>query len=181
MMQWLPYLLVVLLVGMSVLGWAMTLFGLPGNWLMLACAAGYAWLGPQQGVMQIGWATVGGIAALCLVAELAEMLTSVWGARRAGGSRRAAVFALVGSLVGAVGGAIVGVPIPLVGSAVGAVLGGGFGALAGAALAEQSRGESGAKSWQVGHAAFWGRLLGTGIKSIVATIIAVWLVVALFV
>ena len=177
----LPILLAILLVALVLLGWTLTLFGLPGNWLMLAAAAGYAWLGPVEGDMPITWTTVLVIAVLCAVGELAEFLAGMWGARRAGGSRRAAVFALLGSLAGAIGGGILGVPIPVVGTAVGAVLGGAFGAFAGAGLAEMSRGESDGKSWRVGHAAFWGRLLGTGAKTLVATIIAVMTVVALFV
>ena len=72
-----------------------------------------------------------------------------------------------------------GVPIPIVGPPIAAVMGGALGALIGAALAERSRGERAYKSWQVGQAAFWGRLVGTGIKTIVATIIAAVIVGAL--
>ena len=129
----------------------------------------------------MAWLTVAALAVLAAGGEVAEFVASMWGARRAGGSRRAAVFALVGSLVGAVGGGIVGLPIPVVGPPIAAVMGGALGALVGAGLAESSRGERAGKSWQVGEAAFWGRLVGTGIKSAVATIIAAVIVVALVV
>jgi uncharacterized protein YqgC (DUF456 family) len=175
----LPYLLVILLVGATVVGWALTLVGLPGNWLMVLAAAGYVWLGPTSGVMQITWITIAALAALAAGGEVAEFVASMWGARRAGGSRRAAVFALVGSLVGAVGGGIVGVPIPIVGPPIAAVIGGALGALVGAGMAESSRGERAGKSWQVGQAAFWGRLVGTGIKTLVSTIMAAVIVGAL--
>ncbi|MCH2221260.1 MAG: hypothetical protein MK097_13210, partial [Dechloromonas sp.] len=70
-------------------------------------------------------------------------------------------------------GAALGIPIPVVGSAIAAVLGGACGALAGAAFAEHTLGEAAGHSMRVGHAAFWGRLLGTGFKSIVASLLAV--------
>lgn len=177
----LPFLSAILLVGATVVGWALTLVGLPGNWLMVLAAAGYAWLGPTSGVMQITWLAVAAMAALAAGGELAELAASMWGAHRAGGSRRAAMFALAGSLIGAIGGGIVGMPIPIVGPAIAAVMGGALGALIGASLAEHSRGEQVGKSWRVGEAAFWGRLVGTGIKTIVATIIAAVIVGAIVV
>jgi len=177
----LTYLSAILLVGATVVGWALTLVGLPGNWLMVMAAAGYAWVGPDSGVMQITWLTVGALAALAAGGEFAEFVASMWGASRAGGSRRAAVFALAGSLIGAIGGGIVGVPIPVVGPPIAAVMGGALGALVGAGLAESSRGEEVHKSWRVGEAAFWGRLLGTGIKTGIATVIAAVIVGAMVV
>lgn len=177
----LTYSAVILLVAGALLGWCLTLVGLPGNWFMVFCAALYAWLGPGNGVLQMGWGTVVATALLAILGELAELAAGVWGARRAGGSRRAAVFALLGSLVGAVVGAALGVPIPVIGSLVAAVLGGAVGALAGAAFAEHSRGEALRTSWRVGHAAFWGRLQGTLVKTLAGTIIAVVLVAGLIV
>lgn len=176
-----PYLLALLLAGLVMLGWTLTLFGLPGNWLMLLASTGYAWLGPAEGAMQLQWSTVVGISVLCVVGEVVENVAGMWGARKAGGSRRAAVFALLGSLIGAVAGGMLGLPIPIVGTPIGAILGGALGALLGAVLAEQTLGESGSKALQVGHAAFWGRLLGVGAKTILATVIAGMIVVAVFV
>ena len=121
------------------------------------------------------------MTALATGGELAEFGASVWGARRAGGSRRAAVFSLIGSLIGAVAGATLGLPIPILGPPLAAVLGGAIGALASAALAEHTRGESSSQSLRVGSAAFVGRLLGTGAKTVAATVLAVVAVVALLV
>ncbi len=176
-----PYLLAVLLALTVCVCWMLTLFGLPGNWLMLLAALGYLWLGPEVGVMNISWATIGTIAGLCVIGEIAENVAGMWGARRAGGSRKAAIYALLGSLVGAIVGGMLGLPIPLIGTPIGAILGGAVGALLGAALAEQTLGETGSQSLKVGRAAFWGRLLGVGIKSILATIIVALIVVSLFV
>lgn len=176
-----PYLLAVLLTAILCVCWMLTLFGLPGNWLMLLATCGYLWLGPKQGIMHIEWATLGVIAGLCVIGEIAENVAGMWGARRAGGSRRAAVYALLGSLVGAVVGGTLGLPIPFIGTPIGAIIGGAVGALLGAALGEQSLGKTGSKSLKVGQAAFWGRLLGVGIKSILATIILATIVIAILV
>ena len=175
------YTALTLLLVALVSGWSLTLMGLPGNWLMVAAAALYAWLAPTGGVTQISWVTVMATTALAGVGELAELAAGVWGARRAGGSRRAAVFSLLGSLGGALLGAAVGIPIPIAGSPLGAVLGGALGALAGAGFAEFSRGEGAGQSLRVGQAAFWGRLMGTGVKTFVATLLVAILLGALFV
>ena len=160
-------------------GWLLTLLAMPGNWLIVLAAAVYAWLGPTQGVLQIHWSTVIALFALAIVGEIAEFLAGVVGARRAGGSRRAALYSLVGSFVGALGGATAGIPIPVLGSAIGAVIGGAVGAFGGAAFAEYSLGVHAHQSMKVGQAAFWGRLLGTGAKTLVASIMAIVAVVAM--
>ena len=170
---------ILLLVAASVLGWILSLVGMPGNWIIVASAALYAWLGPGSGAPQVGWTAVVALAALAAAGEFAEFAAGMWGARRAGGSRRAALFALIGSIVGAIGGAAVGLPVPVLGSAVASIAGGALGALAGAAFAEHTRGESPSQSLRVGCAAFWGRLLGTGVKTIVATALVVGVLVAL--
>ncbi|MGI9428499.1 MAG: DUF456 family protein [Bythopirellula sp.] len=170
-----------LLVLAIIAGWGLTLMGLPGNWLMVGAAALYAGFAPATGVTSLSWTTLAVMAALAAAGEVAEFGAGVWGARRAGGSRRAAIFSLIGSMVGALMGATLGLPIPLLGPPLAAVLGGATGALAGAALAERTRGETSGQSLRVGGAAFVGRLLGTGAKTLVATILAVLAIVALIV
>ncbi len=169
----------ILLLFALALGWVLTLVAMPGNWLMVLAAAGYAWLGPQAGATQLEWRTVIILAVLAGVGEIAEFAAGMVGARRAGGSRRAAVFSLIGSLIGAIGGASIGIPIPILGSAVGAVVGGALGAFGGAAFAEHTRGEVAGHSLKVGQAAFWGRLIGTGAKTIVASVIAAVAIISL--
>ena len=167
------------LILVSGIGWILTLFGMPGNWVIVAGTACYAWLGPSEGAAQLSWGVVGVFAVLAVLGEIAETAAGMWGASRVGGSRRAAVFSLIGSILGALGGAALGVPVPLVGSAIAAVGGGALGALAGAALAEQTRGESSSHALRVGRAAFWGRLLGTGAKTVVSTALVIGVLVAL--
>ena len=170
--------LTLLIVGLSA-GWIMTLLGLPGNWVMVAAAALYVWLAPTDGVAAISWYTVLAVGVLAGLGELIELVAGVWGANRVGRSRRAAVFSLIGSLGGTLLGAAVGLPIPIVGSALGVVLGGALGALAGAVFAEYTLGEKMQQSFRVGRAAFWGRLLGTGVKTFIATLLVVILLGAL--
>ena len=172
-------LAVCLLLAALGMGWVLTLLAMPGNWLMVGAAALYAWLGPQAGIIQMHWKVVIAMAVLAGIGEIVEFLAGVVGARRAGGSRRSAVYSLIGSLIGAIGGATAGIPIPVVGSAVGAVVGGAVGAFGGAAYAEHSLGETTDQSMKVGKAAFWGRLLGTGAKTLVGSIVAVTAIVAI--
>jgi uncharacterized protein YqgC (DUF456 family) len=79
------------------------------------------------------------------------------------------VLALAGSLIGGIAGIFVGLPIPVIGSLISAVLFAGVGALIGAMLGENWKGRGLNQSWQVGLAAFWGRLLGTLAKTLVAS------------
>jgi len=145
--------------------WSLNLFGLPGNWLIVAATVLYVWLTSEPGGGGVRWAAVAVVTALAVFGEIVEVGASAAGVKRVGGSRRGAVLALVGSVVGAITGLFVGVPIPVVGSVVAALLFAGLGALAGAMLGELSAGRSMATSWQVGRAAFWGRLFGTLAKT----------------
>ena len=166
-----------LLVAVLFAGWGLNLFGLPGNWVNLAAVACYAWFFPADQRLSIGPWVVGGVLLLVVLGEVLELVAGAAGAARAGASRRSAVLALAGSLVGSLLGAVIGLPIPLIGSVVAIVLGAGLGALGGAMLGERWKGRSLDASWQVGQAAFWGRLLGTAGKltagaAIVAVVLA---------
>ncbi len=68
---------------------------------------------------------------------------------------------MIGSMIGAIAGALIGVPVPVIGSVLAAILFGGLGATAGAMYGEWTDGKSWRESWPIGHAAFWGRTLGT--------------------
>jgi uncharacterized protein YqgC (DUF456 family) len=128
---------------------------------MAAIAAVYAWLGPAQGHLAIGWKTVVALLVLALLGELVELLAGALGVARAGGSKRGAAMALVGSILGGLVGAVVGLPVPLVGSLVAALLFAGLGAMIGAALGETWAGQTPGKTWRIAQRAFWGRLAGT--------------------
>lgn len=171
------YLGLLLLFVALIVGWCLTMLSMPGNWLMVAAVALFAWLAPSES-FDISWQTVALLVALAVVAELLELAASALGAKRAGGSRRGAILAIFGSVVGALLGAGVGVPIPLIGSLVGAILFAGVGALVGAMIGESWKGRTLAESWKVGRSAFWGRLLGALAKTGIATAMLVIAVVA---
>jgi uncharacterized protein YqgC (DUF456 family) len=171
------YLGLFLLIVVLAAGWCLTMLSMPGNWVMVAAVALFAWLAPE-GPHEIRWYTVAGLIALAVLGEVLELAASALGAKRAGGSRRGAVLAIVGSMVGAIIGAFVGVPIPLIGSLVAAILFAGAGALVGAMLGETWKGRTLAESWKVGQSAFWGRLLGALAKTGIATAMFVIAVIA---
>src|SRR4051812_19058585 len=148
------------------------LFSLPGNWLIVLAAAAYAGLMPAESRGSLGWPVVGGLAVLALLGEVVEIAAGAAGVKKAGGSRRGSVLALVGSFAGAIAGMVVGLPIPVVGSVIAALLFAAVGALLGAMLGESLAGRSWGKSWQVGRAAFWGRLLGTLAKALIGALMA---------
>jgi hypothetical protein len=148
---------------LNLVGLLLIPLGLPGIWLQVMAALALA---AATGGERIGWAWVGVCAGLALAGELAEFASGQWGARRFGGSRRAAWGALLGGLTGAMIG---GIPLPIVGSVVASFIGTFLGALAG----ELSQPERGASGLRVGMGALVGRVLGTAAKLFCAVVIFV--------
>lgn len=144
-----------------VVGLVLTLIGMPGNWLMVAAACIYAWQMPEPSRAGFGWPVVVTLLLLAVLGEVLEFLAGALGAAKAGGSRRSAALAIVGSIAGGVVGLLVGVPIPVIGSLVAAVLFAAVGAMLGAILGETWKGRSAEATLQVGWGAFRGRLVGT--------------------
>jgi uncharacterized protein YqgC (DUF456 family) len=154
---WLLVFLVVIAVA-----WVLTLVNLPGNWLILIAACLFAYFMPLAGGrFDISGTAVAALAVMACVGELCEFAAGAWGTKRAGGSKRGAALAIVGSMVGALIGAGVGLPVPIVGPILGAIFFASLGALGGAMLGEHWKGRKLEESWQVGQGAFWGRMLGT--------------------
>ena len=171
--------LALLLIAVVLLCWAVTWLGMPGNWLMVAAAAADAAFAPAGAA--IGWKVVAGLLALAALGEILELLLGAAQAAKAGGTRRTAALAVLGSLAGGILGMILGLPIPLIGFFVAAVLFAGLGAMAGAILGEISAGRDLGRSWRVGRAAFYGRLLGTLGKVLVGAVMIGVIVIALLV
>jgi len=169
------FLLIVLLFA----GWVLTLLGMPGNWLMVAAAAAYAWLVPEPSKLAVGWQVVAALAVLATLGEIVEFIAGALGVAKVGGSRRGALLALVGSAAGALVGIFVGVPVPVIGPVIAAVLFAGLGALGGAMLGEIWKGRSPGESWQIGKAAFWGRVFGTLAKTVAGSVMVVVALAAL--
>jgi uncharacterized protein len=167
-------LYVLMLIVVLLASWALTLLGMPGNWFMILAVATYVYLMPAESAMAIGWNVVIVLLALAILGEILELLAGGLGAAKAGGSKRGAALALAGSLTGGIVGIFLGMPIPLVGSLFASLLFAGLGAMAGAILGEMWAGRGLDRSWNIGKAAFWGRLAGTLGKVLVgATMVAV--------
>ncbi len=175
----LPVIAVLAILALLVVGWTLTLFSLPGNWLIVVGVAAYAYLVPDDWRLDIGWWTVGGLLVVAAIGEILESLTVAWGTTRAGGSKRAALLALGGSIGGGLAGGVIGLPVPVIGPVVAVVLGAAFGATAGAMIGESWKGSSADQGWEVGKAAFWGRLLGTLGKIVVACMMVAITLVAM--
>jgi uncharacterized protein len=141
--------------------WVLTLFGLPGTWLIVGSAAVYSWLIPDGTRWDVSWSMVAVLAVMALAAEIYETAAAAQGTRKLGGSRRGALLAIVGSIVGAVLGTGM---LPVVGTIIGACVGAAMGAMSGELL----KGRDSGHAWRIGKAAFHGRLVGTLAKLLIA-------------
>jgi hypothetical protein len=178
-----PFLAGTTLVVVALLGWAANFVGLPGNWVMVGVAIPAAYLLPESSRVDLGWTAIAALVVLALTGELLEFLAGALGVQQAGGSRRSAVMAMIGSIVGGALGLMAGIPfpIPVVGSLVAAVLFASLGALVGALLGEDWKGRDFDQAVRVGHAAFWGRMLGTVAKVAVGAVMCAIVVIGVFV
>ncbi len=174
------YVWVSLLLLLLAAAWLVTLFAFPGNWVMVALAALFAWLLPAEDGRGFSWITVGVALGLAVVGEILELFAGAAGAKKEGASRRAMLLALGGTMVGSIAGAFVSIPIPVVGPIIGALGGGAAGAFAGAYLGESWKGSDTARSMAVGRGAVIGRLLGTVGKLLAGALILVLVAIDAF-
>ncbi|MCH7791577.1 MAG: DUF456 domain-containing protein [Planctomycetes bacterium] len=152
----------------SWLGVVLTLASLPGIWFMLLVAALCKWWQPDL----LSWETLGAVALLAVVAEIAEFFSSAVGAAKTGGSRSAAWAAVVGAIIGA----IAGTPfMPVVGTIAGAVIGAG---LAATIVELGIHKKPWRESLKVGGGAAAGRLVAVVIKGVLALACATILTIA---
>jgi uncharacterized protein len=144
------------LTAVSLIGFLLIPFGLPGNWLIALCGLAGPYLG-------IGWWPFFVLLGLAGVAELLEFVTTMGYAKRAGASRAGSWGAFLGSIVGAI--FFTGlIPIPIVGTLLGAA----FGAFVCAALFEVGiAARHHREGIQVGWGAFFGTLVGKTLKIVV--------------
>ncbi len=178
----LDFILIVTLCLAAVTGWIINILGMPGNWLLVAMSAGLYWLAAPEKAVHIGLMPLSLVVAVTILGELLEFAASALGANRLGASKRATMLAVAGSVVGAIAGLLAGsiIPIPIVGQLIGSLLLGGAGAALGAVSGERWAGKSWDDSFQVGHAAFWGRLLGTVGKAVCGTVALIVFLIAIF-
>lgn len=175
------YILSLLLVIVCICAWALNFIALPGNWIVVAAAALFAWLAPQPDRDGLLWWTIGAITLLALVGEGIEFAAGAFGAKKYGGSRRGVILAMILATIGSLIGATVGVPVPVIGPLIGAVGGAGLGAFAGAYLGESWKGKTRGEAVAISTAAAVGRVLGTVGKLLVGLVMVVVIAVDLVV
>jgi uncharacterized protein YqgC (DUF456 family) len=120
------------------------------------------------------WTTLCVAAGPAVLGEVLEMVLGAAGARQAGGSKRAAALAIIGSFVGGIIGTAL--PVPLVGTLIGACLG----AFGGSLLGDVWAGRPLFQSVKAGQGAAVGRFWGTVAKLAVGAVMVVILAVAAF-
>ena len=175
------YVWLTLFIVSVILFWGLNLIGLPGNWMIVAIALLWIFVGPNQ--YQFHWGIPVALVLLATLGELIEFLTSVLGTKQLGGSNRGATLSVIGSIAGGMAGAVFGIPfpIPLVGMLIGSILFAGVGAWIGATLGERWVGKPMNESVKIGAVAFLGRLLGTAGKLVVGSTMVVLTIAAPFV
>lgn len=167
------YVWVVLLILANGAAWVANSLSVPGNWLIVAFSALFAFAVPGDEGRGIGWMGVGVLAGLAVLGEVVEFAAGAAGAGKLGGSRRGMMLAIAGTMIGSIGGAFVSLPVPLVGPIVGALAGGAAGAFAGAWAGEIWKGRSWREGFAIGKGALVGRLLGTAGKLVIGALMVV--------
>jgi uncharacterized protein YqgC (DUF456 family) len=153
-------LYIVLLVIALLAGLVAVPFGLPGTFIILGAAFLYALVTEFAAVT---WPTLGLLLAAALLAEGAEALTGLVGAKKYGSGK----LGIAASIAGGIAGAILGAPLFFGLGAIPGALAGAFGA---AVLAELVRGRSSRDALRAG----WGTFLaGTAVKGALAVAMAV--------
>lgn len=94
-----------------------TLFGIPGNLLLVLIAVGF---GYYEGFIRLDWVFLTCLIAGWLLGEGVEFFSSAVGARRAQASRRAIIAAYIGGFIGMLAGTAI---LPIVGTLLGSLVG----------------------------------------------------------
>jgi len=153
--------------------WLSNSLSLPGNWLIVALTAVFAFFYSGQPGPGVGWGTVLVLIILAILGEVIEFLAGALLAGKRGGSRRGMMLAVLGTFLGSIGGAFISLPVPIIGPIVGALAGGAAGAFGGAWVGEIWKGRPWAEGYDIGKAAMIGRLLGTAGKLILGAMMVV--------
>ena len=149
------YLIFILFLIVALVGLISLIFGLPGNFIILADSVLYSWYG---GFREITLKVIIVLILLAILGEIFEFLIGVLGAKK----HRASKVAIGGSIAGGVVGAICGAPFLF---GIGSILGAFLGAFAGAFLVEFFLGKGLDQAIESGRGAFLGRVGGTITKA----------------
>lgn len=154
------YLIFMLFLIVALVGLICLIFGLPGNFIILADSVLYSWYG---GFREITLKVIIVLILLAILGETFEFLIGVLGAKK----HRASKVAIGGSIAGGVVGAICGAPFLF---GIGSILGAFMGAFAGAFLVEFFRGKGLDQAIESGRGAFLGRVGGTITKGAIGVV-----------
>ncbi len=157
-------LLISLLVLVCLIGVVLTAVRLPGTWLIVVSAAGYAW---SEEWARASLTLLAILIGLALFGEGIELFASIITARRAGASRKAAWGGMLGGILGMIFLSFL-VPIPFVGTVIGALLG----CFLGATLVEMSVRRDMSHGTKVGFFAAMGFVVGSVTKTFIALLMS---------
>jgi uncharacterized protein YqgC (DUF456 family) len=167
------YLLAAALAFVNLLWLFTTVLGLPGNWLMVLTTALVAWW-QWEAAMFSPW-TLLAVILLATGGELVDVVAGAVMAKRAGGTGRGALGAILGGVAGGLVGTAM-LPVPLFGT----ILGVCAGAFIGAAVLEAASGQPIALSLRSGRGAAVGYGLGYLAKLGIGAVIWATVAVAAF-
>jgi uncharacterized protein YqgC (DUF456 family) len=162
------YVAAVVLTGIYLACWVGMLFNLPGTWLMVLATALLKWWQPAY--IQVSWTVLLVAAGVALLGEVLEFVLGAARSRQAGGSKRAAALAIVGSLVGGILGTAL--PVPLVGTLIGACLGAFVGSLVGDFWAGRPLFPSVEAGWGAAVGRFWGTIAKLAVGAVIVVLLA---------
>lgn len=162
------YLWITLLIVFNGFWLVLTLFALPGNWLIVITTSVFAWWQWEHNVFSIY--TLITIAVLAFLGEAVEFFAGAGGAKKAGAGWLGAIAAIFGAIFGAIAGTFI---LPLLGTILGACLGAGLAAT----VVELAMGKTPDASIRSGFGASLGHLIGSTAKFAIG--VAIWLIVAI--
>jgi len=151
---------------------ALTLLGLPGNWLMIVTAAAItAWVDPPF----VGKRAFIAAVLLAGLGEVVELLAGALGSKIGGGGKWSSLGALAGGVSGAILGTVL-IPLPVVGT----ILGAAIGAFVGSAGVELYSGRTRGEALRAGRGAAIGHVTGNVSKVGLGCVVWVVLTAAAF-
>lgn len=146
-----------------VIGVVVTLFGIPGTFIIASAALLYSMLTDFSG---ISWVLIFLLFAIAVLLEFLEFSLSGYMANRFGGSKLSVVGAILGGLIGAIWGTAI---LPIIGTLIGAFIG----AFGGAFIGEYFISRDFERAFLAGIGAFLGAVGGKTMKTVTAVAMVV--------
>ena len=144
-------------------GIVLTLFGLPGTFIIASAALLYSLF---TGYSEISWVLIFLLFAIAILLEFLEFSLSGYMANRFGGSKLSVFGAILGGLIGAIWGTAI---LPVIGTLIGAFIG----AFGGAFIGEYFISRDFERALLSGIGAFLGAVGGKTMKTVTAVAMVV--------